>query len=365
MSQSDSTLLNFETDFPIPLLKFVCRGMNSGRSDQNINPTNQINLDLLKLEDDAEILSSTNKELTKKKSNQLKSVCKDRSIPTTQLEQLQLENSNKLATQVPQIISTPIRISSAPSGTDGGNISSSSKSKLSKPVRRKKRRPPTKLDAKLPLIKSQTELLNLNLPPATISPSHFQIQKCIQISEILPGELYVGSKDNLTDKYSTEAFDKYGITTVISIMSDRDYASFSSDNFILPKSVTHHEKIELLDRGNANIIDHFRNVNELISNSPGATFIHCQKGISRSVTLCIAYLIECKTFEGSFAEPYDYVKEALRRVREKRPIAEPNLGFMGQLSEYAKQTKFIDRRYVSSSKSKFIGDKDEDLMDDD
>jgi len=57
-----------------------------------------------------------------------------------------------------------------------------------------------------------------------------------------------------------------------------------------------------------------------------ATLVHCAAGISRSATICIAYLIKQ---QGMGAD------EALEYVRSRRPIVCPNAGFREQLLRYA------------------------------
>lgn len=56
----------------------------------------------------------------------------------------------------------------------------------------------------------------------------------------------------------------------------------------------------------------------------GRVLVHCNAGISRSPTVCIAYLMITK--ELTFVEAYDLVKS-------KRPCIQPNAGFMKQLRE--------------------------------
>ena len=56
--------------------------------------------------------------------------------------------------------------------------------------------------------------------------------------------------------------------------------------------------------------------------------IHCMAGISRSVTLTIAYLMS--HFGMSMHNAYQFVKE-------KRPTISPNLNFMGQLVEFERE----------------------------
>lgn len=56
----------------------------------------------------------------------------------------------------------------------------------------------------------------------------------------------------------------------------------------------------------------------------GRILVHCNAGVSRSATVCIAYLMRIETL--TFAEAYDLVKL-------KRPCAQPNAGFMRQLKQ--------------------------------
>lgn len=59
-----------------------------------------------------------------------------------------------------------------------------------------------------------------------------------------------------------------------------------------------------------------------IKSKGGSVFVHCHAGISRSATVCIAYLMQKKHMS---------LSDAYKFVQSKRPIISPNLGFMGQL----------------------------------
>ncbi|CAF1559517.1 unnamed protein product, partial [Didymodactylos carnosus] len=63
------------------------------------------------------------------------------------------------------------------------------------------------------------------------------------------------------------------------------------------------------------------------------TLIHCQAGISRSVTCIIAYLMKYKNM--SLIQAYNYVKY-------KRQAAKPNQGFWKQLQKYENELAQIN-----------------------
>ena len=60
----------------------------------------------------------------------------------------------------------------------------------------------------------------------------------------------------------------------------------------------------------------------------GCTFVHCVAGISRSATVCIAYLMKHLCWE--LQRAFDFLKA-------RRSCVAPNLSFMGQLLAFEKQ----------------------------
>jgi len=68
--------------------------------------------------------------------------------------------------------------------------------------------------------------------------------------------------------------------------------------------------------------------------------VHCEAGISRSATMCIAYLMHKNGL--TMDEAYDYVK--LRRA-----VIAPNLNFMRQLSEFEVQLRERRRNRAHSA----------------
>jgi len=68
----------------------------------------------------------------------------------------------------------------------------------------------------------------------------------------------------------------------------------------------------------------------------GKTLVHCVAGVSRSASICLAFLMKyCKMT----------LKESYNHVKSRRPIIRPNAGFFRQLIEYEK--KLFGRTSVS------------------
>ncbi|XP_076845129.1 dual specificity protein phosphatase 2 [Brachyhypopomus gauderio] len=62
-----------------------------------------------------------------------------------------------------------------------------------------------------------------------------------------------------------------------------------------------------------------------VKGSGGRVLVHCQAGISRSATICLAYLIHAQRVR--LDEAFDFVKR-------RRQVISPNLAFMGQLLQF-------------------------------
>ncbi|KAM3845676.1 dual specificity protein phosphatase 1 [Vipera latastei] len=136
--------------------------------------------------------------------------------------------------------------------------------------------------------------------------------------EILPF-LYLGSAYHASRK---DMLDTLGITALINVSANcpnhfeghYQYKSIPvEDNHKADISCWFNEAIDFIDS---------------IKNNGGRVFVHCQAGISRSATICLAYLM--RTNQVKLDEAFEFVKQ-------RRSIISPNFSFMGQLLQFESQ----------------------------
>lgn len=60
----------------------------------------------------------------------------------------------------------------------------------------------------------------------------------------------------------------------------------------------------------------------------GKTLVHCVAGVSRSATLCMAYLMKYQSMT---------LDQAYSHCKKRRPVVHPNVGFWKQLIEYERR----------------------------
>ena len=153
------------------------------------------------------------------------------------------------------------------------------------------------------------------------------------LSEIIPNFLYISSY-NATK--NLELLEKNKITHIINCAADFCENVFEKDNkftylsFYLKDHVL--ENIECIFY---ECIQFIENVRE----KKGRVLVHCIQGISRSVSIVMAYIIFTKKFS------YD---KAFTFVQAKREISYPNFGFSIQLQN------FYSRLYEDPSKYRYI-----------
>lgn len=74
---------------------------------------------------------------------------------------------------------------------------------------------------------------------------------------------------------------------------------------------------------------------DAVKDCRGRVLVHCQAGISRSATICLAYLMMKKRVR---------LEEAFEFVKQRRSIISPNFSFMGQLLDFERSLQLEERR---------------------
>ena len=96
--------------------------------------------------------------------------------------------------------------------------------------------------------------------------------------------------------------------------------------------------ISINDRPNIIIKQYFEECNEFIKSAHDKkenVYVHCEMGISRSVSIVIAYMMYSKNIS---------VNDAIDYVRSKRSQIDPNFGFVCQLFQYEKELKILNKQ---------------------
>lgn len=141
---------------------------------------------------------------------------------------------------------------------------------------------------------------------------------------ILDNFLYLGSQDAVL----LDNIREYNITDILSIgietpMSDID----TNDSIICCHFI---ECLDLPETNLQSIIERTNEIIESVYDKNGRILVHCNAGVSRSASICIAYLMykHEMTFETAFA-----------LVKSKRECIQPNPGFLKQLKELKEKKK--------------------------
>ncbi|XP_034933976.1 dual specificity protein phosphatase 15 [Chelonus insularis] len=144
------------------------------------------------------------------------------------------------------------------------------------------------------------------------------------MNKVLPG-LYVGNYRDSKDEAQLERFE---ITHILAI---HDAARrLHSDK--------HYLCILAADTPDQNLSQYFSLCNDFIHAARlrgGNVLIHCLAGMSRSVTVAVAYIMSTTNLSW---------KEALKVVRVGRAVANPNVGFQQQLQDFESSRLAEERR---------------------
>ncbi|GLV41385.1 uncharacterized protein CBL_06615 [Carabus blaptoides fortunei] len=176
---------------------------------------------------------------------------------------------------------------------------------------------------KLPIDESESkkndiqEILNGNVPEETLKRCANQATSILTGIAELTDSLFLCSAVALRPSVLTAL----GVTCVVNAAAELPDTPLPNDSIV-------YFKVCILDRVQCDLLQHFDTVSDLIQEirkSGGKTLVHCVAGVSRSASLCVAYLMKYQHM--SLLQAYNYVKS-------KRPQIKPNNGFFRQLIEY-------------------------------
>lgn len=136
----------------------------------------------------------------------------------------------------------------------------------------------------------------------------------------------------------TEDLDQYDIDVVISLMGEYR----KPDVLFIPPRIKHYyyQVFDLPDQDISYLFEPIYRIIYYALERNKNILIHCQAGISRSVSVLISFFISCLKYSPDYVLPYvpkrfpTWTDSFLSFIRENRPIANPNPGFMRQLYGY-------------------------------
>ncbi|XP_030370967.1 dual specificity protein phosphatase 18 [Scaptodrosophila lebanonensis] len=111
-------------------------------------------------------------------------------------------------------------------------------------------------------------------------------------------------------------------------------------------------RINVQDRSEVDFLKYFNEVADLIEEvrrTGGSSLVHCVAGVSRSASLCLAYLMK----HGGMS-----LRDAYTHVKSIRPQVRPNSGFFQQLREFE-----VQLRGVSSVEMIYFASLDKEIPD--
>lgn len=140
------------------------------------------------------------------------------------------------------------------------------------------------------------------------------------VSQLLPSLYLCGAS-----VISPQVLAQLGINFVINIAPELPDTPLVNSRNIL------YLRIYVLDSSHADLSQHFDEVSDMIEEvrqNNGKTLVHCVAGVSRSASLCLAYLMKYSGMN---------LKDAFLHIKSIRPQIRPNSGFFQQLRLYEEQ----------------------------
>jgi protein-tyrosine phosphatase len=138
--------------------------------------------------------------------------------------------------------------------------------------------------------------------------------------------IFIGNAHSVICNYATkdpDILEERNIKVVISALTEEEYDDYMIAKEDFPEIEWHRLVID--DDEDERISEHFFSVHKIISDAlthNKNVIVHCAAGMSRSPTLVIAYFM--------IENRWSY-EETINFVKKKRPIVEPNIGFVKQL----------------------------------
>jgi len=129
--------------------------------------------------------------------------------------------------------------------------------------------------------------------------------------------IFLGSEQDALDK---DFINSQKISTILSIQSWEIQEKLPG---------IHYKFVEAKDNSEQDLKSKFEDIcNFLKRNENERVLVHCQAGISRSATACLAYLMKEKnmSLDSSFVE-----------LKKRREIVCPNFSFLGQLKSWERE----------------------------
>lgn len=143
--------------------------------------------------------------------------------------------------------------------------------------------------------------------------------------------LYIGS---IGSAYNSEKLLQCGITHIL-CLSEAIRLNFPEKfNYL---------RVPMVDQSDYNILNDLPVIfefTERVKLEKGKLLVHCYQGKSRSSAICCAYLIKYYHLT---------LESALNIIREVRPIAAPNSGFIRSLQEFEQKCMQENGVYISSN----------------
>lgn len=149
-------------------------------------------------------------------------------------------------------------------------------------------------------------------------------QLIAEMSAIL-GYLYLGGKVDAKDKVKLQ---KLGIKYILNCTPPRTQDKENGcPNYYEKEKAFVYKRIPIFDNKGEDILSHMTTAYDFIEQARhyGKVLVHCHKGVSRSASFVIGYLMRKNEFT---------FEEALSHVQMCRPIAHPNTAFVEQLRSY-------------------------------